>query len=119
MKINKVLNTLPSELEADNVYILLKTNDVLECYVTDNAGGVSSDISKNRDVKIQGNLNVQLNQTVNYIITNFDSFTTYVIVPISGTVTVVDDVITYTAPATIQPIGFKINNEVFKLNLIP
>lgn len=51
--------------------------------------------------------------TAQYTISNYDMFTTYDVAAISGSLTRVKDIITYTAPNNIMPGGFTVNGKAF------
>ena len=52
-----------------------------------------------------------------YKISNYDAFTTYTIVPVSGSVTLIKDTIYYTAPASTGTSGFSINGRNITINV--
>lgn len=62
-------------------------------------------------IGITGPTNVNMGGSGVYTITNYDMFTTYDVVAISGTVSRVKDTITYNAPAAAGNGGFKINGK--------
>ena len=59
-----------------------------------------------------------IHQTQDYTITNYDDFTTYDLVPISGSVSRVGDTITYIAPDSAQTGGFTINGAIVLVDII-
>lgn len=125
MKIDKVLS-LPQTLDSDTLYLVGDLSSDPEpilngyhCEVSDSTGSSTINVSANRSIRIKGDKNIILGQTKTYVITNFDSFTIYEVVPISGSVIVNGETITYTAPSTIQSSGFIINNEIISLDLLP
>lgn len=127
MKINKILNTLPQQLDQDSIY-LLKNNNKLDCFVTNETGTQSYKINKNNSPNVIGRKNIYLREgNIPYAISNYDINQTYDIQVLSGSYIMGgyggeglnDDVnILYTAPNTIQPAGFIINGRKIELNLL-
>jgi hypothetical protein len=66
-------------------------------------------------ISIQGPLLLNADQTAIYTITNYDTFTNYNISVVYGSVSRIDNVISYTAPAANGIAGFKINDRVFNI----
>jgi hypothetical protein len=60
-------------------------------------------------IAVTGPKDVFVGAAATYVISNYDMFTTYNISPISGSVSRLKDVITYTAPHSVIPGGFIIN----------
>ena len=68
---------------------------------------------------ITGPASLTVNTSADYVISNYTEGTIYTVLPISGTVTVVGDTISYTAPAFVQPGGFTINGLGFSVTITP
>lgn len=68
-------------------------------------------------VNIQGPVNLAVNVSANYTITDYDSYTLYTLVAINGTVNRVGNSITYTAGSVAGAGGFTINGRTFTVNL--
>lgn len=66
----------------------------------------------------EGLLSINLGSSITYNITNFDSFEVYVLSSDNGTITRIEDVLTYT-PAVAGPGGFTINGKVFTVTVLP
>jgi uncharacterized delta-60 repeat protein len=122
IKIDKVLNTLPETIESNTVYFRKKGNSVYT-EVSDNSASPSIKKFKAKDVvHVVGVTSLLVNDTENYTITDYDSFKTYNITPISGTVDTqvnqFDGTFNYTAPSTQGPGGFIINGRQFNVDII-
>lgn len=68
-------------------------------------------------VTITGPGTLQYNQTGSYTITNFDSFKTYTLSAVVGTVSRIGNIIEYTAPNTGSVGGFTVNERSIELNI--
>ena len=66
----------------------------------------------------EGLVSIYLGDAATYLITNFDSFQVYTLSATNGTVTLADDVITYT-PAVAGPGGFTVNGKLFSITVNP
>lgn len=118
MKIEKLLNQLPETLEPNTIY-LIKNNDRITTYLTDNTAAPQIYKFKNDDVCVYGPVSINVNESDAYYITNFDSRITYDITPIDGTIDSLssDGVIIYTAPSTPGPSGFIINGKQYNITI--
>jgi len=81
----------------------------------DALGRLPIDLIDADTISIQGPVLLNSNQVATYTITNYDTFTSYTISAITGTVSRVEDVITYTAPSANGTTGFRINDRVFDI----
>ena len=81
----------------------------------DALGRLPIDLIDADTISIQGPVLLNSNQVATYTITNYDTFTSYTISAITGTVSRVEDVITYTAPSANGTAGFRINDRVFDI----
>lgn len=81
----------------------------------DSTGRLPVDLIDADVISIQGPVLLNTSQTATYTITNFDNFTSYALSANVGTVSRVEDVITYTAPGIAGIAGFKINDRVFDI----
>lgn len=66
-------------------------------------------------ISIDGPLSLTINQVQAYTITDYDSFLTYTIAAIGGSVSRSGDTITYTAPGSAGPSGFTINGKTITI----
>ena len=66
----------------------------------------------------EGLVSIYLGDAPTYLITNFDSFKVYTLSTTNGTVTLTDDILTYT-PATAGPGGFTVNGKIFSITVNP
>lgn len=69
-------------------------------------------------VSINGPKSVNKGSDTVYTIRNYDSFSEYAISSTLGTVSVVDDLITYSAPSVVGEAGFFVNGREFKIQVI-
>ena len=111
LKVHKV-NSLPSTIEPDSLYIYKDQDGHLLLSQTDNQGIVSfttmscTDVYSLVDQKlaespvISGARSLNLGQTSTYTITNYNVTTEYIVTALSGTVSVENDTITYQAPTS-------------------
>lgn len=66
-------------------------------------------------VSIDGPTSMSINQSLPFTITDYDSFLTYNIAAIGGSVSRSGDTITYTAPSSAGPSGFTINGKTISV----
>lgn len=101
--------------------------DAVPASLIDKPGGVLS-LDSNRKLKsdviaglsvsgvsIDGPTSMSINQSLPFTITDYDSFLTYNIVAIGGSVSRSGDTITYTAPSSAGPSGFTINGKTISV----
>lgn len=69
-------------------------------------------------VSINGPKSVNKGSDTVYTIRNYDSFSEYAISSTLGTVSAVDDLITYSAPSVVGEAGFFVNGREFKIQVI-
>jgi len=69
-------------------------------------------------VNVDGSLNVVAGTTVQFQITDFDSFRSYSISADVGTVSRTNDIITYTAPASLQTATLTVNGRAISLAIV-
>lgn len=74
-------------------------------------------VTGNASVNVTGPASLVVGDSATFLITDFDSFVTYVIIPISGTLTRVGNVITYTAPTFVDQAGFIINGRFVEITI--
>ena len=66
----------------------------------------------------EGLVSIYLGDAPTYLITNFDSFQVYTLSTTNGTITLTDDILTYT-PAVAGPDGFTVNGKLFSITVKP
>lgn len=71
------------------------------------------------EVSVSGPLEVFVGAVATYTISNYDMFTDYVLDIIAGSVVRNKATITYTAPTTVMPAGFKVNGKSFVPTIKP
>jgi hypothetical protein len=71
-----------------------------------------------RDVSVSGNTTVTLNSTNNYTITNYDEFKDYTVRAINGSVSIVNNIVTYIAPDLLGEGRFYINSRLVIVNVV-
>lgn len=74
--------------------------------------------SLNNKVNINGSLSVIATQTVEYQITDFDSFKTYTIAVSAGSVSRIGDTITFASPSTAQVVNMVINGKSYSIDVL-
>ncbi len=87
----------------------------------DGSGKISNSVipsGGSGNVTVNGNKILAVSAVGTYTITNYDSFKSYTVVAISGTVSRVGDTITYTAPAGVGSGGFSINGEAYSVTVV-
>lgn len=67
---------------------------------------------------VTGDLTIEVNKTKEYFLTSYDSFVKYDIVPISGTLEVDRNVITYKAGPVAGPGGFTVNGRAINITIV-
>jgi hypothetical protein len=66
---------------------------------------------------VMGPLETYEGQPSTHVITNYDILNTYTVTAVTGTVSVVKDTITYTAPLSVGSGGFYVNGKLFSINV--
>lgn len=128
LTIEKHLNSLPQQITGNTIYFV-KKNDKVECSLSNQNGSAVFAVTRELDEpcllrvedpvgpNLLGPTHVYIGQSVSFKITNFSSFRNYVITAVSGSVQLVDDVIIYTAPSTVQQSGIVINSRLINITL--
>lgn len=70
-------------------------------------------------VAVTGPASVSINNVGVYKISNFDNFTPYNLAAISGSVSILNDTITYVAPGATGSGGFTINGRSYAVSIVP
>lgn len=76
-------------------------------------------VSSIRFVTIKGNTEVAVSQAATYLITNFDSKTTYSVSATAGTVAVSGNTLVFNAPSSPQDVTISINGRTLVVNVVP
>lgn len=121
MKIEKLIDDIPSTLEANAVYLVRKENRV-QCHIVNDTGLAVYNVTRViDDVTLMGDalLTAFISEAITFNISNYSNFKIYTLSAISGTVSRVDDIITYTAPSTVQAGGFVINGRTIPIAINP
>lgn len=69
-------------------------------------------------INLQANFEIAINSTVQFTITDYDSFKNYTVTSNVGLVVRTNDVISYTAPATPQTMTLTVNGRQFNFNIV-
>ncbi len=128
LKVHKV-NSLPSTIEPDSLYIYKDPDGHLLLSQTDNQGVVAFTTMSSNDVYglidqkladspvVSGARSLNLGQLATYTIINYNTNIEYTVTALSGTVSIENDTITYQAPASGKVAGFIVNTTIIDITL--
>lgn len=118
MKINKVLQTPTLPCEGNNFYFVKKPDNKVDCYVSDDTGTVQYQIFNAIDLpSVDGPIGVVMGSANEYYITDFDYQANYTVTVSAGDFERVNDLITFTAPATEGTVQLTINRTVVNITV--